>query len=86
MNVSNQPPKLGLRKLKLPPFPEIECIRELDIQSFLPSTYKIVKHGDYDFLESADGYVQVYVQAFQHPKKIDYRAGYAVFFGVNHPL
>lgn len=77
---------MGLRKLKLPPFPDIECIHMLDVESFLPSRYKLVKHGDYNFLESADGYVQVYVQGFQHPKKIDARCGYAVFFGEKHPL
>lgn len=72
--------------MKLPPFPEIECIRTLDVQSFLPSSYKTVKHGDLNFLESADEYVQVYVQGFQHPKNIDARAGYAIYFGQNHPL
>lgn len=56
------------------------------MESFLPSRYKIVKHGDYNFLESPDGYVQVYSQGFQHAKNIEARAGYAVFFDVNHPL
>lgn len=77
---------MRLRKLNLPPYPEIECIRLLDVESFLPSRHKIVKHGDYDFIESADGYVQVYVQGYQHHKNIDARAGYAVVFGDNHPL
>lgn len=57
-----------------------------DIESFLPSNYKIVKHGDYEFLESNDGYVQMYAQGYINTKQLDTRAGFAVFFGNNHQL
>ncbi|XP_055297768.1 uncharacterized protein LOC129566152 [Sitodiplosis mosellana] len=79
-------PRLGLRKQNLPPFPYIECVRELVVETFLPSRYKIVKYGDYEFLESDDGYVNVYVQGYQHPRNLDAKAGYAVYFLENHPL
>lgn len=77
---------MGLRKQRLPPFPQLECIRTLDVETFLPSHYKIVKYGDYQFLESADGYVIVYTQAHIHPKNVNAQAGFAVYFGRNHPL
>lgn len=82
-----QQPRLGLRKQNLPPYPHIECIRSLlDVDSFLPSNYKIVKHGDYEFLESADGYAQMFIQGYQNPREIDSKAGFAVYFTQNHPL
>lgn len=77
---------MGLRKQNLPPYPHIECIRQLEVDTFLPSHYKIVKHGEFDFLESADGYVNVYINGYQHPRQLDTRAGYAVFFSQNNPL
>lgn len=82
-----QRPRLGLRKQNLPPYPHLDCVRELNVESFLPSHYKVVKYGDYEFLESADGYVNVYVQGYQHPKNFDAKAGFGVYFGIdNHPL
>lgn len=85
-SLQSQRPKLGLRKQNLPPYPHIECVRQLEIDTFLPSHYKLVKYGDYEFLESADGYVQVYIQGYHHPRQMDAMSGYAVVFTENSPL
>lgn len=82
----SQRPRLGLRKQNLPPYPHIECVRQLQVETFLPSNHKTVKYGDYEFLETLDGYVTVYIQGYQHPKNFDTKSGFSVFFGENHPL
>lgn len=81
-----QRPRLGLRKQNLPPYPHIDCVRTLETATFLPSHYKLVKYGDYEFMESSDGFVQVFVQGYQNPRQLDTKAGYSVFFSTNNPL
>lgn len=74
-------------KQSLPPYPHIECIVSSPDADLLKSlNYKIVKHGNYEFLASTDGYVQMYTQGYVNSREFDSKAGFAVYFGLNHPL
>lgn len=53
---------------------------------FLPSNFKTVKYGQYEFKECLEGYVHVYTTAHRIPRPPDAAAGYAIYYGKNHPL
>jgi hypothetical protein len=74
--------RLSLRGQTLPPYPQIEVLKSLDVKQFLPSNFKIVKHGQYEFKECLEGYVHVYATAHSTHGL----AGYAVYYGEDHPL
>lgn len=64
----------------------IEVIDKLSLNNFLPSNFKKVKHGDYEFTECSDGFVHIYATAYQNRRDPNSLAGYAVYYGLNHPL
>lgn len=77
---------MGIRRQNLAPFPEVEMVKNLDLETFKSSHFKNVKYGDYEFSESADGYVHVYVDASLDFRNPDACSGFAVYFGPEHPL
>lgn len=77
---------MSLRRQKLPPYPPIEVINSLDIKRFAPTNFKYVKYGDYEFKECLEGYVCIYASGYQFPRPPNAPAGYAVYYGKNHPL
>ncbi|XP_031628439.1 ribonuclease H1-like [Contarinia nasturtii] len=82
----DEKPKLGLRRRNLEPYPHIDCVRELKLENYLLSSHKLVKYGEHEFLERFDGYVCVFISGYHHPRNLDTKSGYSVYFGPNHPL
>lgn len=76
------------RKQKLPPYPQIEVITELQPQSYLPSNFKSVRYGDHEFKQCPDGYVHIFVQAYKDERSLpsDTAASFVVYYGENHAL
>lgn len=58
------------------------------MESFLPSNYRDVKHGEYTFTECKESYVQVHIKCWilgRHTS--DNKAGYGVSYSkADHPL
>ncbi|XP_031619447.1 uncharacterized protein LOC116338381 isoform X2 [Contarinia nasturtii] len=79
-------PKLGLRRRNLQPYPHIDCVRVLKDENYLLSSHKLVKYGEHDFLQRFDGYVCVFISGYHHPRKLDAKSGYSVYFGPDHSL
>lgn len=77
---------LGLRRQKLPPYPLIETIDKLELKNFVPTNFKLIQHGEYEFKECLDGYVHVYAVGYRPPRNPKALATYAVYFGKKHPL
>lgn len=78
--------RLSLRRHKLPPYPEIEMIRSLNEDRFLPSNFKTVQYGDYEFQACLEDYVQIYTCGYQMPRPPGACGGYAVYYAKDHPL
>lgn len=76
------------RGQRLPSYPSIEVITELDQQSYTTSNFTAVRYGEYDFSECRDRFVNVYIQSYKQPKGIPSTspASFAVYYGPNHPL
>lgn len=74
----------------LPDYPQIEGITKLELESFSPSNFREVKHGDYTFTECKEGYVQVHIKGWANDggkTNTPVLAGYGVSFGkLDHPL
>lgn len=77
---------LGLRRQKLPPYPSIETIINLDVKNFVPSNFREVAYGDYKFQECLEGFVQVYATGYYPRRDRTALAGYSVYYGSNHQL
>lgn len=77
---------LRLRRQKLLPYPDIEFVNTLDVETFLQTNFNIVKYGDYEFKESLDGFVHVYISACEITNHFKRNCGYAVFYRKDHPL
>lgn len=67
-DISKQRPSLRLRRQKLPAYPQIECVKRLELDTFVKANFKMVKYGDHEFKESLDGYVHVYVSGVEKKK------------------
>lgn len=81
-----QRPSYGLRRKNLLPYPPIDVIDKLSLNNFLPSNFKTVKHGDYEFTECMEGFVHIYATAYQYNRDPKALAGYSVYYGSGHPL
>lgn len=77
---------MRLRRQKLPPFPRIETLGRLVVESFLKANFKTVKYGEYEFKECLDGYVHIYVSGEEIVERGMIHCGYAVLYGKEHPL
>ncbi|XP_031632551.1 uncharacterized protein LOC116346555 isoform X2 [Contarinia nasturtii] len=84
--VNDEKPKLGLRRRNLQPYPHIDCVRDLKNENYSPSSHKLVKYGEHDFLQRFDGYVCVFISGYHHPRNLDAKSGYSVYFNQDHPL
>lgn len=75
-------------KKPLPEYPKIEAIRTLELETFLPSNFRTVKYGEFEFTECKEGYVQVHVKGWTNDRdKSNVVSGYGVCYGKeNHPL
>lgn len=78
--------RLTLRRQKLPSYPTIEYIQSLNVERFLPSNFKIVQYGDYEFQACLEDYVQIYTSGYQMPRPPGACGGYAVYYAKDHPL
>ncbi|XP_031628004.1 uncharacterized protein LOC116343864 isoform X1 [Contarinia nasturtii] len=78
--------RLNLRRQNLPPYPHIDLVRDLKVENYLPSSFKNVKYGEFEFSERFDGYVCMYIGAYMNTRDLDAKPGYSVYFGSDHPL
>lgn len=83
-----QPISFQQTKEPLPEYPKIEGIRALELEYFLASNFRQVKHGDYEFVECKEGYVQVHVKGWVDVRDVSNPiAAYGICFGKpDHPL
>lgn len=78
---------LRLRNQKQLEYPAIETLAELREEYYLPSSFKTVRYGDYDFQQCMNGYVHIFIQAYK-PNGLPSAtaASFVVYYGKDHPL